>query len=171
MVGALICRTLFFCGIIFLKGVSSLKKTILLMSLTVSLLVMAACSSSQDSSSQLAESVQQTASQSSTSETDDAVFEAFAAGLDRLGIEYEEAVMEAEIVGAVQGIRFKLSNGQIELYVFEEGSDALKAATDNKILTLEGFGAFPAKINGKYAMMIDYMGQTDAIIELFNSLS
>ena len=141
------------------------------MSLIISLFAMAACSPAQDSSSQPDESVQQAVSQSSASETNDAVFEAFAAGLGRLGIDYEEVVMEAEIVGAVQGMKFKLSDGQIELYRFEEGSDALKAATDNKVLTLEGFGAFPAEVNGEYAMMIDYMVHTDAIIELFNSLS
>lgn len=97
-------------------------------------------------------------------------FQQFADGLKSLGLEYTETVMAAEMVGAVRGTKYVLADGNIELYLFEEGSAALDQVKANNAITLEGFGQFPAVVNGNYAMMIDEIAQKAEVIDLFNGL-
>lgn len=97
-------------------------------------------------------------------------FEQFEKALNDNNIAFEKTVMAAEMVGAVEGCKYKFDNGKFELYRFENGSDALKKATENKSIHLEGIGSFPAEINNDLAAIVDVEKNKDLLIEIFNSI-
>lgn len=98
-------------------------------------------------------------------------FEQFKAELDALNYIYTETAMASDLVGAKQGVKYEFeSGGKIEIYLFEENSESLKKATQNKAITLEGFGDFAAEINGNLAAIIDGINDPQPIIEAFNKI-
>lgn len=99
------------------------------------------------------------------------IFAVFESGLLSLGIEYERVDMGAEMVGALQGVKYKLPDGNVELYMFDANSDSLKVAAEKQAITLEGFGDFSANINGNYALMIEDVAQKDEILDLFQKIT
>ena len=52
-------------------------------------------------------------------------FEQFRSSLDDAGYTYEVTTMAAELVGASSGEKYKFDFGTVELYQFDEDSDAL----------------------------------------------
>ena len=80
-------------------------------------------------------------------------FEQFEDGLEALGQEYTAVTMVAELLGAEQGIKYKFSDWNLELYRFDAESDAYIEASKNKAVHLEGFGSFPAMFNGEMALL------------------
>lgn len=97
-------------------------------------------------------------------------FDTFKAALDDAGFSYEVVTMGAELVGASKGEKYKFDFGTIELYQFDDDSDALSKAVAEDGLTLEGFGVFPCEFNGSLAAIIDVSENADALLDLFNSL-
>lgn len=97
-------------------------------------------------------------------------FEQFEKGLNDKKITFEKNVMAAEMVGAVEGYKYKFVDGKIELYRFEKGSDALKQVTENKSVHLEGFGSFPVEINNNLAAIVDVSNNKDILMEIFNNI-
>lgn len=97
-------------------------------------------------------------------------FEKFQSLLDGAGYSYETVTMGAELVGASAGEKYKFDFGTVELYQFDENSDALAKALDDGGITLEGFGVFPCEFNGNLAVLIDVTENTDSLLSLFNSL-
>lgn len=97
-------------------------------------------------------------------------FEQFEKGLNDNNITFEKNVMAAEMVGAVEGYKYKFDDGKFELYRFEDGSDALKQATENKSIHLEGFGSFPVEINNNLAAIVDAENNKDILMEIFNNI-
>ena len=97
-------------------------------------------------------------------------FEQFEKGLNDNNITFEKTVMAAEMVGAVEGYKYKFDDGKFELYRFEDGSDALKQATENKSIHLEGFGSFPVEINNNLAGIVDVENNKDTLMEIFNNI-
>lgn len=100
------------------------------------------------------------------------IFTQFQDALDSAGYSYETTVMGAELVGAEQGMKYKIGDGSVELYRFDESSDAYKKADEDNALTLEGFGAFPATVKDGRALLIDGLAdEQDAITAIFDGLN
>lgn len=97
-------------------------------------------------------------------------FDKFTSGLDSLGYQYETTTMAAELVGGKVGQKYTFDFGEIEIYQFDEGSDALTQALSDGGLYLEGFGVFPCIFNGNLAAIVDLSENEDQIVELFNGL-
>lgn len=97
-------------------------------------------------------------------------FEKFSSELDSLGYQYQTTTMAAELVGAKTGQKYTFDFGKIEIYQFEEGSEALEQAINDGGVYLEGFGVFPCVFNGTLAAIVDVTENEDQIIDLFNGL-
>ena len=99
------------------------------------------------------------------------VFEQVEDGLTDAGIKFEKTVMAAEMVGAVEGQKYKLSTGNVEVYRFEKDSDALKDAKSSGTLTLKDYGSFEAEINGNYAFLNETTGdEYEKVAEIISKL-
>ena len=83
------------------------------------------------------------------------VFERFEDALTAKGLSFEKSIMAAQLVGAEAGAKYKIGSGTVELYSFDRTSEAYKAAESKQAVTLDGFGDFPAKVVGGYAMLVD----------------
>lgn len=97
-------------------------------------------------------------------------FDAFKAALDDAGYSYEVVTMGAALVGASRGEKYKFDFGTVELYQFDDTSNALSKAVEDGGLTLEGFGVSPCEFNGNLAAIIDVTENAGALLNLFNSL-
>lgn len=97
-------------------------------------------------------------------------FEQFRSSLDDAGYTYEVTTMAAELVGASSGEKYKFDFGTVELYQFDEDSDALAQVEADGGVTLEGFGVFPCELNGNLAALINVTDHHDEILSMFNSL-
>lgn len=97
-------------------------------------------------------------------------FDRFEASLDDAGYTYETVTMAAELVGARIGVKYKFDFGTVELYQFEDGSDALAQATEDGGLTLEGFGVVRCDFNGSLAAVFDVTENSDTLHALFEAL-
>lgn len=99
-------------------------------------------------------------------------FAQFENALTASGANFEKITMAAEMVGAVEGVKYTSADWQIELYRFDENSDAYKAAYASGTLTLDGFGSFPARVSGGMALVVD--GLSSAFLanveQIFNNL-
>ena len=97
--------------------------------------------------------VQSTQAQSQQQEKD--MFTKFEEALTAAGVKYQKVTMGAELVGAEQGIKFKIDNGTVEIYRFDTGKDEYKTAEKTQSLKMEGFGAFQATVKNGAAMIIN----------------
>lgn len=97
-------------------------------------------------------------------------FDRFKRALDNSEYSYEVVPMAAELVGASVGEKYKFDFGTVELYQFDENSEAFSKAKENDGLTLEGFGVFPCRFNGNLAAIIDVAENEDALTDMFDSL-
>ena len=61
----------------------------------------------------------------------------------------EEVRMGAELIGAVEGYKYKTSVGNIEIYQFDKTSDAYKSGIESNTVSLEGYGNVPATFNSE----------------------
>lgn len=98
------------------------------------------------------------------------VFEQFEAGLTNDGLTYEKVTMAAEYVGAEEGYKYMMDSGNVELYRFDEDSDAFKEVSENKSVKLEGFGSFPVELNGNMALLINDVTDPENIMGIFNGI-
>ena len=113
-------------------------------------------SSAVSSSSEPVSSV----SVSSSASVDDA-FSDFEAALSENGIAYTEKVrMAAELIGGVNGYKYKTPDYNIEVYTFDPSSDAYLTAEKDGTVIMEGFGSFPAYAHkGMVLMQTDNLPQ------------
>lgn len=124
-------------------------------------------SSAVSSSSEPVSSV--SVSVSSSASVDDA-FSDFEAALSENGIAYTEKVrMAAELIGGVNGYKYKTPDYNIEVYTFDPSSDAYLTAEKDGTVIMEGFGSFPAYAHkGMVLMQTDNLPQE--VIDLFNAM-
>lgn len=81
----------------------------------------------------------------------------------------EKVTMAAEMVGAIEGHKFIISDdNSAEVYLFDEDSDTYKTAKETGKLRLEGFGQFDITMNGLYGIVEE--NATDDVIEIFESI-
>lgn len=125
---------------------------------------------SQEQSASSGASSQPEVSVASTN--DKTKFEQFKSGIDGLGLKYTEVVMGAQLIGAEQGTKYKLSSeNSIELYRFDTSSDSYKKAKKNKAVTLEGFGDLPVEIQDDMGIMFNgTIKDKDKILDIFKAL-
>ena len=122
-------------------------------------------SSSVSSSSEPVSSV----SASSSVPVDD-TFSDFESVLSDNGIAYTEKVrMAAELIGGVDGYKYKTPDYNIEVYTFDPSSDAYLTAEKDGAVAMEGFGSFSAYAhNGMVLVQTDNLPQE--VIDLFNAM-
>lgn len=139
-------------------------------------LLLSACGSSSSSvpassgaSSVVSSSSEPVSSVSSSASVDDA-FSDFEAVLSENGIAYTEKVrMAAELIGGVNGYKYKTPDYNIEVYTFDPSSDAYLTAEKDGTVIMEGFGSFPAYAhNGMVLVQTDNLPQE--VIDLFNAM-
>lgn len=139
-------------------------------------LLLSACDSSSSSvpassgaSSAVSSSSEPVSSVSSSVSVDDA-FSDFEAALSENGIAYTEKVrMAAELIGGVNGYKYKTPDYNIEVYTFDPSSDAYLTAEKDGTVIMEGFGSFPAYAHkGMVLMQTDNLPQE--VIDLFNAM-
>lgn len=139
-------------------------------------LLLSACGSSSSSvpassgaSSAVSSSSEPVSSVSSSASVDDA-FSDFEAALSENGIAYTEKVrMAAELIGGVDGYKYKTPDYNIEVYTFDPSSDAYLTTEKNGIVIMEGFGSFPAYAhNGMVLVQTDNLPQE--VIDLFDAM-
>lgn len=147
------------------------KKLMLGLALVLSL-SLAACGGDTvgQQSSQPSTATPESAAPASDPAQHETPFDKFTSGLDSLGYQYETTTMAAELVGAKVGQKYTFDFGQIEIYQFDEESDALNQAVSNGGVYLEDFGTFPCIFNGNLAAFVDLSENEDQIVELFNGL-
>ncbi|MBP0975264.1 MAG: hypothetical protein J6P20_04295, partial [Oscillospiraceae bacterium] len=78
--------------------------------------------------------------------------------------------MAGSMIGADEGISFKVDGKKFEIYKFPTGHEKLKEAESGKVtLTLQGFGDFKSlsSVNGDYMMI--YSTANDAVVKAFQS--
>lgn len=97
-------------------------------------------------------------------------FTQFKDELTNRGIDYETVVTAAEMIGAEQGMKFKIGEGTVELYRFDTESDAYTKAEETQSIYLEGFGAFPATVKDSLAMTISDLEEDD-YMEIFSDIT
>lgn len=139
-------------------------------------LLLSACGSSSSSapassgaSSAVSSSSEPVSSVSSSASVDDA-FSDFEAALSENGIAYTEKVrMAAELIGGVNGYKYKTPDYNIEVYTFDPSSDAYLTAEKDGTVIMEGFGSFPAYAhNGMVLVQTDNLPQE--VIDLFDAM-
>lgn len=141
-------------------------------------LLLSACgsSSSSVSASSITSSTASSSSEptssvavSSSTPVNDA-FSDFEATLSENGIAYTEKVrMAAELIGGVDGYKYKTPDYNIEVYTFDPSSDAYLTAEKDGTVIMEGFGSFSAYAhNGMVLMQTDNLPQE--VIDLFNAM-
>lgn len=101
---------------------------------------------------------------------DDDAFSNFEAVLSDNGIAYTEKVrMAAELIGGVDGYKYKTPDYNIEVYTFDPSSDAYLTAENDGTVTMDGFGSFSVYAhNGMVLMQTDDLSQE--VIDLFNAM-
>lgn len=141
-------------------------------------LLLSACGSSSSSvpassgaSSTTSNSLEPTSSVaiSSSAPANDS-FSDFEATLSENGIAYTEKVrMAAELIGGVDGYKYKTPDYNIEVYTFDPSSDAYLTTEKDGTVIMEGFGSFPAYAhNGMVLMQTDNLPQE--VIDLFDAM-
>lgn len=140
------------------------------------ILLLSACGSSSSSvpassgaSSAVSSSSEPVFSVSSSASVDDA-FSDFEAALSENGIAYTEKVrMAAELIGGVDGYKYKTPDYNIEVYTFDPSSDAYLTTEKDGTVIMEGFGSFPAYAhNGMVLVQTDNLPQE--VIDLFDAM-
>jgi hypothetical protein len=77
--------------------------------------------------------------------------------------------MAAELIGGVDGYKYKTPDYNIEVYTFDPSSDAYLTAEKDGAVIMEGFGSFPAYAHkGMVLMQTDNLPQE--VIDLFNAM-
>jgi hypothetical protein len=153
-----------------------MRKTSVFAVSCAAVLLLSACGSSSSSvpasssaSSAVSSSSEPVSSVSSSASVDDA-FSNFEAVLSENGIAYTEKVrMAAELIGGVNGYKYKTPDYNIEVYTFDPSSDAYLTAEKDGTVIMEGFGSFTAYAhNGMVLVQTDNLPQE--VIDLFNAM-
>jgi hypothetical protein len=71
--------------------------------------------------------------------------------LEELDVYFQKTWMAAEAIGAKEGYKYATYSGTFELYLYDTGSDAYKAAVKNNAIDLGGT-LFPAIIKNGFAL-------------------
>lgn len=153
-----------------------MRKTSVFAVSCAAVLLLSACGSSSSSvpasssaSSAVSSSSEPVSSVSSSASVDDA-FSDFEAALSENGIAYTEKVrMAAELIGGVDGYKYKTPDYNIEVYTFDPSSDAYLTTEKDGTVIMEGFGSFTAYAhNGMVLVQTDNLPQE--VIDLFNAM-
>lgn len=97
------------------------------------------------------------------------VFDRFEQALSDKDITFEKIQMAADLVGAKQGVKYKIGNGSVELYSFDKSSETYRTAEDKQALTLEGFGDFSCVVTNGYALLVNDL-ESIVYEEIFDSV-
>ena len=97
-------------------------------------------------------------------------FEQFENGLNSANIAYETTTMAADLIGAEEGRKYQFNGESVELYRFNEDSEEFQDVLQYKAVKLEGFGSFPAEINGNMVLLTKNLTNKDKISEIFLNL-
>lgn len=77
--------------------------------------------------------------------------------------------MAAELIGGVDGYKYKTPDYNIEVYTFDPSSDAYLTTEKDGTVIMEGFGSFTAYAhNGMVLVQTDNLPQE--VIDLFNAM-
>lgn len=134
------------------------------MVLVLSIAMLCACNNTPASTEKPSESASSTVPNkesasstlpSSESATKPTVFQQFEAALTEKNLTFEKVTMAAELIGAEQGVKYKLQDENVEIYRFDTSSDAYLEAEKTQSLKMEGFGAFEATVVNGYAINSD----------------
>lgn len=104
---------------------------------------------------------------------DDPIYLQIKEGLNSLGMNYAEVPVTADLIGAEKAVRYQFDdNTLIEIYKFDENSDAFKKVKENKEVTIEGAGSAPVdEVSENLALYIEGdIKNKDEIIKLFKSV-
>ncbi len=104
---------------------------------------------------------------------DDPIYLQIKEGLNNLGMNYAEIPVTADLIGAEKAVRYQFDdNTLIEIYKFDENSDAFKKVKENKEVTIEGAGSAPVdEVSENLALYIEGdIKNKDEIIKLFESV-
>jgi len=104
---------------------------------------------------------------------DDPIYLQIKEGLNSLGMNYAEIPVTADLIGAEKAVRYQFDdNTLIEIYKFDENSDAFKKVKENKEVTIEGAGSAPVdEVSENLALYIEGdIKNKDEIIKLFKSV-
>lgn len=94
------------------------------------------------------------------------VFESFEKVLNDKGLTYEKVTMAAEMVGAQQGIKYKMGDSKVEIYRFDTSTNVYKDAEESQSLQLDGIGSFEAVVKNGYAILSDDQEMIDAFLKI-----
>ena len=115
--------------------------------LVFGMLVLSGCNGATDST--------ESPSDSGNASVELTVFEQFENALIEKNLTFEKVTMAAELIGAEQGVKYKLQDENVEIYRFDPSSDAYLEAEKTQSLKMEGFGAFEATVVNGYAINSD----------------
>lgn len=104
---------------------------------------------------------------------DDSTYLEIKEGLDNLGMKYTEMPVTADLIGAKKAVRYTFDdNTLIEIYKFDENSEAFKKVKENKEVTIEGAGSAPVdEVSANLALYIEGdIKNKKEIIDLFKSI-
>ncbi len=96
------------------------------------------------------------------------VFDVFEDMLNKNGITFEKVQMASSLIGAEQGIKYKIEEGKIELYKFDKSSEAYIKAESNQTIILE-IGTFDAVVENGMAIIITGL-EEDIYLDFFRNL-
>lgn len=100
------------------------------------------------------------------------IFHKFEQKLQDLGIEYSTETFRAELVGAQDGLRYKIGNGRAEVFVFDTlTEDYRKAAETGRIYLKEPRLSMPAVQNGAAFLYINNLNDIKIqLTDIFKNL-
>lgn len=143
-----------------------MKKIILSLLIVIFIFTMTGCSENKTTNKTAANSKEK----SSYSLSD------FTKEYEELGIDAQKTDVAYSMVGAKDGIKYIANSNDeaygLEVYKFDQNSDAYKKAEKNQQLTLEDMDmSLNATVKNGYALILDESyPKHDEIIELFNKL-
>lgn len=83
-------------------------------------------------------------------------------------IDGEEVKMGAELIGAKEGIKFKTSKGNIEVYEYDISSESFSLLKESGSIEMSGFIITPSAINKQFVLMCNEHQEKDKVIKSFS---
>lgn len=86
-------------------------------------------------------------------------------------IDGSSSIMLADLIGAKNGIKYKTSKGDIEIYEYDIQSESYKTIVNTGSIELDGIGIVVqvSAVNGKFVIFCSYHSEAAKVIECFKS--
>ncbi len=96
--------------------------------------------------------------------------ELFVEGVKEAGFATAEITQlsEEELSGAMEAFRFKIEEGYVTLYYFDDHSDIYKSILESKELVIDGAGTVPVEVVNSIAMYLDGICNREMFIQMFH---